>query len=172
LKTVTTKQGTVLPLLNLKGKDYLMIMHRMVWFTEEISRYTIDIELPVSTADETLAKCTVTVLGEDGAIARQVTDYKREHKVHFADHTEKACSGSLGRCLAQLGYGTAYALADLDEGIRLADSPAIDTKPAKTISESVIPALTPPALGSTSFRKPNNTQETATVATISSDGWK
>ena len=48
---------------------------------------------------------------------------KTEHVKHFADFMEKSITGALGRALSQLGYGTAYALADLDEGVRIVDAP-------------------------------------------------
>lgn len=133
-KTLTTKRGTVLPLANLKGKEYLLVAHRIVWFAEENSSYKTEVLLPSVSEEATLAQVTVSILNDSGAVVKQVTDMKREHKVDFKDHTEKAITGALGRCMAQLGYGTAFALADLDEGVRIVDAPVIDVKKANSIA--------------------------------------
>lgn len=121
--TYTTKKGSVLPLMKLKGKDYMLIAHRMVWLADEAESYSTHVELIVNNAEETLAKATVIIYDAQGKPVRRAEDYKRETKKDFPDYTEKAVSGSLGRALAQLGFGTAYALSDLDEGTRLADAP-------------------------------------------------
>ncbi len=130
----TTKKGTQLPLMNLKGKPYMQVAHRLVWFTEDAPNYSFTSSFPVLSADETVAHVTVTILSEDGLkIVKQATATKRENKKDFADHTEKAETGALGRALAILGYGTQFAIADLEEGDRLADSPvATVDAPAKT----------------------------------------
>ena len=44
-KTFKTPKGTELPLLDLRGKDYLMVAHRLVWFREEHSDWTIETEV-------------------------------------------------------------------------------------------------------------------------------
>lgn len=51
------------------------------------------------------------------------TGYKREHKAHFPDNEEKALTGAAGRVLLFAGYGTQYALDELDEGERIVDAP-------------------------------------------------
>lgn len=122
-KFVTTKLGTELPLLDLKGKSYMQVAHRLVWFVEENPKFHIDTELPVLDADKATAKVTIKVFDEQGNIVRKAQDMKTEHTKHFADFMEKAITGAMGRALSQLGYGTAYALADLDEGARIVDAP-------------------------------------------------
>lgn len=130
-KFVTTKLGTELPLLDLKGKSYMAVATRLVWFVEENPRYHIDTELPVHDAEKATAKTTIKVFDEQGNIIRKTTDWKTEHVKHFADFMEKAVTGSLGRALAQMGYGTAFALADLDEGARIVDAPQESVKDTK-----------------------------------------
>lgn len=71
-----TSKGTELPLLNLRGKQYLEVKFRLVWFREE-----------------------------------------------HPDFIEKAETGSIGRALALIGYGTQFCADELDEGKRIVDAP-------------------------------------------------
>jgi hypothetical protein len=91
-------------------------------------------------SDETVAKATIAVLDDNGRISRIVTAHKREDSKGFPDHMEKAETGAVGRALLLLGYGTQFALADLDEGDRLADSPLLSAKSSQ-LSDSK-PAVT------------------------------
>lgn len=127
-KTVKTTKGTELPLLNLKNKPYMQVAHRIVWFVEEVPNYTIENELVTLTDEKALAKVTVSILDKDGKILKKVSDMKGETRKDFPDFVEKSLTGALGRCLASLGFGTAYALADLSEGERIVDSPVLDVK--------------------------------------------
>lgn len=113
-----TAKGTELPLLNLKGKPYLQVAHRLVWFREEKPAYGITCELVQVSETQTLARATIT--DENGRTIAQA--HKRETEENFSDHTEKAETGAVGRALAMLGYGTQFE-PDLDEGDRLADAP-------------------------------------------------
>lgn len=128
MKTVKTAKGTELPLLNLKGKAYLQIAHRIQWFVEENSHYQINTQFLVLDDTQTVAKAVITIFDDKQQIIKAVTATKRETKQQFSDHTEKAETGAIGRALAELGYGTQYALSDLEEGDRLADAPLVDAK--------------------------------------------
>lgn len=132
MKTVKTEKGTVLPLISLKGKDYLQVAHRLQWFVEQNTRYTISTEFVSITTDETVARVTINLFDTQGVLVKTVQGTKRESKKDFNDHTEKAETGALGRALISLGYGTQYALSDLDEGSRIVDSPVLDVKPRQT----------------------------------------
>lgn len=144
-KTVKTPAGTELPLVNLKGKDYLMVGHRLQWFNEIEKHFDISTEFLLVTDDQTICKAHVVVKDTEGNVLRQAQATKRETKKDFPDHTEKAETSAIGRALAILGYGTQFALSDLDEGQRLADSPVVDVKvskkeeaaPEKKVSEPV-----------------------------------
>lgn len=125
---VVTEKGTVLPLLNLKGKKYLMIAYRLQWLSEKYDNYTIDTEFPVLNEEQTVAKATVTLFDKDGKVIRKAMAAKRETKKDFPDHMEKAETAAIGRALSMLGLGTQHAIADLDEGTRLADSPLEEPK--------------------------------------------
>lgn len=121
--SVRTKKGTELPLMNLKGKKYLMVAYRIQWFTEEEPSFSIDTEFLVLDDEQTVCRATICTFDEKGELIRKATSTKRETKKDFPDHTEKAETGAIGRALIELGYGTQFALSDLDEGNRLADSP-------------------------------------------------
>lgn len=118
-----TKKGTELPLMNLKGKPYMQVAQRLVWFTEDADSYSIESSFPLLTIDETVAHVIIKILDKSGSVVKRAEATKREDKKSFADHTEKAETGAIGRALAMLGYGTQFAIADLEEGDRLADSP-------------------------------------------------
>jgi hypothetical protein len=192
MKTVRTPKGTELPLTNLKGKDYLMVAYRLQWFNETEKKFLVDTEFLVLTDEQTIAKATVTVLGEDGNALRRATATKRETKKDFSDHTEKAETSAIGRALAMLGYGTQFALADLDEGERLADSPVVAvTKIASSVpktttvpvtvvnnkAEVMVTADSPTSAVSpatNTFKKPRAAKPApkVEVQTAESDGWE
>lgn len=119
----TTPKGTEIELLKLKGKDYMLVAHRLLWFNEEVTNYDINSEFLLLTDEQTICRVCVTIKDENGNVVKSATATKRETKRDFSDHTEKAESSALGRALSMLSYGTAQALADFDEGDRLADSP-------------------------------------------------
>ena len=130
-----TPKGTELPLMNLKGKEYMQIMYRWMWFEEENERYDVSTDFIKLDDDHAIARCTISVLEDTPAgvrVVRKVTEYKKEELKHFPDFVEKAASGAAGRALIALGYGTQFAAADLDEGDRIVDSPV--TVVAKTAS--------------------------------------
>lgn len=119
MKTFKTPKGTELPLLNLKGKDYLQAQHRLVWFREEKPEWSIETEIVSHDADHSI--CRATIRNEAGRIMAQGT--KEETRQGFGDHLEKSETGAVARALALVGFGTQFA-QELDEGERLADSPA------------------------------------------------
>lgn len=137
---VKTEKGTELPLLNLKGKMYLMVAYRLQWLAEKYEHYTIETEFPILTDEQTVAKTKVKLLDKDGRVIREATAIKRETKKDFSDHTEKAETAAIGRALSMLGLGTQHALSDLDEGERLADSPIAVVGAAKTGYVSAVAA--------------------------------
>jgi len=140
-KTFTTPKGTVLPLLNLKGKDYLQVAHRLVWFNETFEHFDISTRILNQNPEQdgyTLAESIITIFehteDKKSAIVRKVNGYKMEHKAHFSDHVEKATTGSIGRALALIGIGTQFAEPDLDEGTRIVDAPLNIPKKSSTSS--------------------------------------
>src|SRR5450755_851847 len=126
------------------SKDYLPVQWRLVWFREQCPEGTIDTEEVCVEMDREMTvevyvwnnekrrseKVQKTAKGyarfravvTDGKGAR-ATGTGSECAADFNDFIEKAETKAIGRALAALGYGTQFA-PELDEGQRLADSPA------------------------------------------------
>lgn len=140
MNTFKTKLGTELPLLNLKGKDYLQAAHRIQWFREEKPLWAIETECLSTTPEGTLFKATVS--DENGRVI--AIAHKTETLKGFPDHLEKAETGAISRALALCGYGTQFA-QELEEEDRLADSPL--AKPAAAPVGKTFGGLTQAQLG-------------------------
>lgn len=122
-----TKTGLILPLMSLKGKPYLQVVHRVAWFRSEKPEWTIKTELITTNDKMTIAKAEI--INESG---RTICDaFKQETAIDFKDHLEKACTGAVGRALALCGYGTQFAEIDFDEMPRIVDSPVTPAKAPK-----------------------------------------
>lgn len=118
MATFKTKNGTELPLLDLRGKPYLQVAHRIVWFREEHPDWIFGVEFPQ--LNDKLVMAKATIVDETGKV--RATAHKVEHFAHFSDAIEKSETGAIGRALAMIGYGTQFA-PDIDEEDRLADAP-------------------------------------------------
>lgn len=118
-RTFITEKGTELPLLNLKGKDYLEVKYRLVWFREEHPQWSIETEF--LSIDDRSATARAVVRDETGRII--ATSHKSETAGSFPDFMEKAETGAIGRALALIGFGTQFCADELDEGDRIVDSP-------------------------------------------------
>jgi hypothetical protein len=156
-KSFRTPKGSELPLLNMRGKEYLQVAHRLVWFREDHPRGTIKtqlIEKGGEGKDEyAVFRAEVFVDTERGAML-VATAHKKETRAGFDDFIEKAETGALGRALAMMGYGTQFTADELDEGQRLADSPVeVITKPAEVATASTSSAVTEAPAKRASFRK-------------------
>src|SRR6266567_7136132 len=134
------------------SKDYLPVQWRLVWFrsicpegtidTEELE-YELDREVEAETyvwnsekrrSEKVIKKArgyaryrAVVTDGKGG----RATGTKSENAANFADYGEKAETGSIGRALAALGYGTQFA-PDLDEEHRIVDTPVSNTESSHT----------------------------------------
>jgi hypothetical protein len=116
-------------LMKLKGKDYLPVAARIQWLHNDCATYTILTERIESTDTYALFRATVTL--PTGSTA---TGWGSETKADFTDFMEKAETKALGRALAHLGFGTAFAL-ELDEGGSAADTPVERKPPPPTARE-------------------------------------
>jgi hypothetical protein len=135
MKTIKLKSGIELPIMNLKGKDYLQVAHRLVWFREEHPDWGIETSFVVATDQSAMAKAII----RDEAGRLMATSHKEESAKDFPmGHREKAETGAIGRALALCGYGTQFE-PDLDEGDRIVDSPIARqvTLPNGNISQGV-----------------------------------
>ncbi len=150
-RVVKTLKGTELPLMDIRGKPYLQVQHRIMWFREDHPAWTIRTTIIHTDQDASLVKAEI--LDEKGTLI--ANGHKTETKEGFADHLEKAESSAIGRALGFLGYGTAFAL-DLEEGTRLADapttevekkSPIVNHAPASSTKPSSAPVATGKILG-------------------------
>jgi hypothetical protein len=118
MTTFKTPNGTQLPMLNLKGKDYLQVAHRLVWMREVMPKASIETSFII--LEESHAICRAIIKDESGQLLATAT--KREDQKHFPDFMEKAETGAIGRALALCGFGTQFA-PELDEGERVVDGP-------------------------------------------------
>jgi hypothetical protein len=117
---VETKAGKKLelPMLDLKGKPYLAVAWRIVWFREDHPDWTFEVTYPIVDGEKVMAKAQI--VDESGRI--RAVAHKVEHFKHFADAFEKAETGAIGRALGMLGYGTQFAV-EFDEEDRVVDAP-------------------------------------------------
>lgn len=107
--------------MDLKGKKYLQVMWRLVWFREDHPDWCINTELVSHDPEKGTAvfKAEIMEPKTEHAVS---TGYGSESVKDFRDYLEKAETKAIGRALAILGYGTQFA-PEFDEGERLADSP-------------------------------------------------
>lgn len=111
-------------LMDLKGKQYLQVMWRLVWFREEHPLWNIDTKLEQLTENHAVFSAKIT--DENGN--QKASGYGSEGVKDFRDFIEKAETKAIGRALAMLGYGTQFA-PELDEGERIVDSPVNKSTP-------------------------------------------
>jgi hypothetical protein len=111
-------------MMKLKGKDYLQVAWRLVWFREDHPDWCIDTVPLTMDADSAVFKATIC--DENGV--QKCAGHGSESKRDFGDFIEKAETKAVGRALAMLGYGTQFTATEFDEGERIVDSP-IDRAP-------------------------------------------
>lgn len=126
MKTFTTPKGSQLQIIQLKGKDYLQVAQRLIWFREDHPDWTISTEAVALDDKHAIFRATI----QDAAGRTIATAHKREDQAHFGDCIEKAETGAIGRALAYCGYGTQFCADELDEGARIVDAP-IEAKAAQ-----------------------------------------
>lgn len=118
-------------LIDFKGKQYLQVMWRLVWFREEKPLWSIDTKLEQLADNHAVFSAKIS--DENGV--QKASGYGSESIKDFRDFIEKAETKAIGRALAMLGYGTQFA-PELDEGERIVDSPvAIPNRCEKCGSE-------------------------------------
>lgn len=106
-------------LMQLKDKDYLQVMWRLVWLRDRHPEWGIDTQALEITEDHAVFRAVIT---DD--FGRQVScGHGSESKRDFGDFIEKAETKAVGRALAMAGFGTQFTADELDEGERIVDSP-------------------------------------------------
>jgi hypothetical protein len=135
MKFHKTAKGTELPILNLRGKDYLEVKYRIVWFREDHPDWGIETQELLVTDKE--ARVKALIKDPTGRIIASGT--KTETLKGFPDFVEKSETGAIGRALALIGYGTQFCGDELDEGDRLVDSPVQKTVTVTSSWESQTP---------------------------------
>ena len=103
--------------MDMRGKDYLEVKWRIVWFRDEHPRGSITTDL-IST-DPIVVKATVS--DEEGRVFGTGFGTPKMQGVAKARPFEGAETAAIGRALAVAGYGTQFT--GEDEGEHLADSP-------------------------------------------------
>ena len=114
MKTFTTPKGTILPIMDFKGKDYLQAAPRIFWMKEEHPEWSIESEF--LSLSESHAVCRATIRDEKGRILAQATSM--ETKQGFDSFVEKAETCAVSRAASFCSYGTLMA-QELEEQGRL-----------------------------------------------------
>jgi hypothetical protein len=112
--------------IKVQGREYLPVASRILWFRREFPEWSIMTDAVTLDFVKEFAVFRCTILNETGRVMATAT--KMEDKRGFPDFLEKAETGSVGRALAFLGYGTLGA-KDFVEGDRLADAPLPQKEP-------------------------------------------
>lgn len=119
-------------LTDIKGKKYLDVKWRIVWFREENPKGRLETEI-FTVGDMIVARGIV--MDADGVILASGSATVREAKQTEATWSgriiEKAETAALGRALAHAGFGTQFTGEDDETDGNLADSPVKKSSPAK-----------------------------------------
>lgn len=108
-------------LINLKGKEYLPVAARLLWFrTDRGDSGSVVTEL--MSADQTVAIFKATVL-VDGVVVATGHGTCVPSAGPNGRYIEKAETAAIGRALAAAGYGTQFGGNEFSEGDNLADAP-------------------------------------------------
>ena len=160
-KSFKTPGGTELPLLSLKGKEYLQVAHRLVWFREVFPNGILKTQMIAMNGEGlneyAVFKTEVFIDGGNGQPMMVASAHKKETRGGFDDFIEKAETGSIGRALALAGFGTQFTGDELDEKMRLADSPVEVINNIRNEAPAITPVQTAGvatnSVGRSSFRK-------------------
>lgn len=112
-------------LTQVKGKDYLEVKWRLVWFRDDQPNGRIETEILEIDLDKNKVIVRAKIYDEKDRLL--ATGHKKEEKANLEhwlenDYIEKAETGAVGRALAQAGYGTQFS-PELEEGDHVVDSP-------------------------------------------------
>ncbi len=129
-----------LKMIKLKGKDYLPVQERLIWFREVNPTWTI--RTLIIQSDENYCLSKAEIVDDTGRL--RASAHKSETLKGFADYIEKSETGAIGRALAFCGFGTQFVADEFDEKDRLADAP----RNISAAVESYYDLSSPPAIES------------------------
>lgn len=136
-------------LMKIGKADYLPVQWRIVWFRENYPQGTIETEMihfdpdrkgeceitewidnpngngkrmPIKKTKEAFGMAIFRATIHDGK-GGKATGTKSENAASFDDYLEKAETGSIGRALAALGFGTQFTGDEFNEKHRIVDAP-------------------------------------------------
>ena len=119
-------------MIDLRGKKYLPVAARVMWFRAENPGGTIETNVHWEKVAFVRARITI-----DGVVVATGCATVREGKGQTWDgrEIEKAETAAIGRALALAGFGTMNAADELDDTEYLSDSPTSKTKTAAPAPE-------------------------------------
>jgi hypothetical protein len=139
----TTELGTELPLLNLKGKPYLQVAHRLVWLRERYPHAKVFTEIVSCTDEKAVVRASISVPDAGaGAWLELATAHKTEYARRFPDYLEKAETGAIGRALGISGFGTQFE-PEFDEEDRIVDAPVLPAQKSAAVTTPQHTAVDP-----------------------------
>lgn len=134
-------------MMNLKGKPYLPVYARLIWFRQDCPDWSI-ITTPIEiNTEKHYAIFTASIMNTEGKII--ATGTKMETAKDFGDFLEKAETSAVGRALAMCGFGTQFSLELLEEGdaptCEIDDQPTrVNNPPGTQGQQRTVPPRTPP----------------------------
>ena len=115
--------------IDLKGKKYVLVSDRVVYFNENYSNGSINIQL-ISEPQDEMVVMKATVVPDCNKPERVFTDYSQaKWGTGFVNKTsamENASTSAVGRALAMMGIGVIDSIASVDE-INKATNASIDS---------------------------------------------
>lgn len=117
MKTFKTPKGTELIIEDIKGKDYLPAAQRIRWFREDHPFGRIDTERISESKDHVTYRATIYVPCSELLLEKQVKISNADKTIKIINNLdyEKCETMAIGRALAMAGYGTQFAVDDLEE---------------------------------------------------------
>lgn len=123
----------VVPIMILHGKKYLQVAQRLVWFNLEKQDWTIETEIEKEwqIKDILVARFKCIIKDPSGRVMRVA---RKTKTIQDPKDYESCETGSIGRALSLMGYGTAYS-EDMDED-EVVDSPQPSTLKPEALKKS------------------------------------
>lgn len=125
-----------LPILLLRGKRYMEVAQRLVWFNHEKDTWIIETEVEAESKD--FVRFKAIIKNPEGKVMRVA----RKSKIIKDIKDYESCeTGAIGRALALMGYGTQFAVDDISEGDDLSDAPVVKAPVKQLVMDSAIAGM-------------------------------